>query len=98
MSERSKFAASFEDWLGILPNASPHRLKAGAAQEQTNLRVHVPGRAEVRGGLRPLTFTNGTTAVTDEIQAMHGFTRADARWVVYQTTAGDLKAGKNPSI
>lgn len=98
MADQVKTSAGFNDWLGILPNASPHRLKPGAAQEQTNLRIHVPGQAECRGGTRRPTFSNAISDVTDEIISMFGFQTASGKWIAYETTNGDLKIGKNPTL
>lgn len=98
MAEAPRSAVGFDDWLGILPNASPHRPKPGAAVEQVNLRIHVPGQAEVRGGLRPVAFTNATTATTHEVIAAFGYQRPDAGYVIYEDSGGNIRAGKNPTL
>ena len=98
MADQPKSGISFDDWLGLLPNASPHRPKPGAAREQMNLRIHVPGQAEVRGGLKPVTFSNATTSTSHEVISMVGYHRPDAAWIVFEDSSGNVRAGKNPTI
>lgn len=43
-----------EDWKGLITNASPYALPAGAATEQVNLQTNVSGQIVTRGGMWPL--------------------------------------------
>ena len=47
-----------ENWKGLITNASPYALPAGAATEQVNLQCHVPGQLTTRGGMQDIVFAN----------------------------------------
>lgn len=52
-------------WGGLMTNASPFALPAGAAVEQVNLCADVPGQIYSRGGMRPVAFVQDSGAVLD---------------------------------
>lgn len=82
---------------GRVSNANPHSLPAGASAVQTNIGCYTPGILKVRGGCRPTTFANSTTANTLSIQAVGVLKRPEATWVPYQLSDGLIKAGRTPT-
>lgn len=52
-------------WAGLVTNASPYAIPAGAATEQTNLTTATPGQLTSRGGMRPVSFTSAAPETRD---------------------------------
>ena len=52
-------------WAGLVTNASPYAIPAGAAVEQTNLVTSTPGQLASRGGMRPVAFTSAAPEIRD---------------------------------
>lgn len=84
-------------WLGRLSNADPHDIPPGGAQLQNNWQCLVPGVLSGRAGMRAVTFSNSTTASTNEIIGQYTFHTPRADFVVYQLSDGTVKAGSSPS-
>lgn len=82
---------------GLATNANPHSLPAGAAQVQTNIVCTIAGQLTVRKGMRPTAFINAITATTHSVLAMVEHIRPQGDFVVYEDSAGNIKAGRNPS-
>lgn len=86
-----------EEWRGRVSNPSPHTLKPGAGIDHNNLRCINPGETDVRGGMTPVTFSNTTTSTTNSIIAMANYSHPLGDMIVYEDSAGNIKAGRNPS-
>lgn len=54
-----------ESWAGLVTNASPFALPAGAAVEQVNLACHIPGQIQTRGGMRRVACVEPADGVLD---------------------------------
>lgn len=52
-------------WAGLVTNASPYAIPAGAAVEQTNLNTVTPGQLTSRGGMRAVLCTPSATESRD---------------------------------
>lgn len=82
---------------GLVTNANPHAIPPGAAQVQTNIVCTIAGQLTVRKGMRPTAFANATTATTHSVIGMIEYIRPEANYVVYQDSAGNVKAGSGVS-
>ena len=56
--EQPKGRVEFKVFAGLQSNIDPSDLKPGAAQEQVNVRSRSPGKLEVRGGRKVVTWEN----------------------------------------
>lgn len=56
-----------DSWAGLVTNASPFVIPPGAAVEQVNLGVNVPGVLRTRGGMRLVSLSPSASAVSDII-------------------------------
>lgn len=83
---------------GIYTNVTPNAIKAGAAQDQKNMRSQIAGQLDVRGGLKPASFTNATTATTQSIIAIYQSPTPIGAVVIYETTDGAVRIGRTPSL
>ena len=54
-----------DSWGGLMTNASPFAIPAGAAVEQVNLCADVPGQIYTRGGMMPVAFVQQAGALLD---------------------------------
>jgi hypothetical protein len=52
-------------WAGLVTNASPYAIPAGAAVEQTNIVTATPGQLTSRGGMRPVSFASAAPEIRD---------------------------------
>lgn len=52
-------------WAGLVTNASPYAIPAGAAVEQTNLNTITPGQLTSRGGMQVVTVTPSAPEIRD---------------------------------
>lgn len=82
---------------GLMTNANPHSIPPGAAQVQTNVVCTVAGQLTVRKGMRAIAFANAITATTHSVLSMVEYARPQGTIVVYEDSAGNLKAGRSPS-
>lgn len=98
MAEKPETTSRTRVWAGRISNASPHMLPLGAAVEQVNCRCQAEGQLDVRPGLKPVTFANAITAVTDEIFAMYQVPGELTDVVLYETSGGALKMGSTPTV
>lgn len=80
-------------WLGLVTNASPYALPAGAATEQTNLTTLVPGQLTSRGGMRPMAF--GSTAT--ETRDCHVYGTSTSTTVIALNASGQIVALSSPA-
>lgn len=85
-----------ENWGGRKSNLSPHHLKPGDAVVQSNCRSLVPGQLDVRGGMTPVGFTNGTTQASGNVVGVFGYPHPLGPTIIYQLDDGTVKAGRNP--
>ena len=56
-----------DSWSGLVTNASPFVLPIGAAVEQVNLGVTVPGVLKTRGGMRIVSLSPSVPSASDII-------------------------------
>lgn len=54
-----------DSWGGLVTNASPFVVPIGAAVEQVNVGVNVPGVLRVRGGMRPVAMSPSADSLID---------------------------------
>jgi hypothetical protein len=54
-----------DSWGGLVTNASPFVVPIGAAVEQVNVGVNVPGVLRVRGGMRPVSVSPPVSSLAD---------------------------------
>ena len=90
---------SCSPFAGRVSSANPHFIAAGAAQVQTNVECRVAGQLDVRKGMRPVTFANeaASAGAGVDIISISAFAHPVGRWVVYQTSSGLVRAGRNAS-
>lgn len=80
-------------WGGLITNASPFALPAGAAVEQVNLTTDIPGQITSRGGMRPVAAVGPTAPLLD----VYPFEDGGKTYIVALTAAGDLVALESPA-
>jgi|APGre2960657373_1045057.scaffolds.fasta_scaffold11176_3 hypothetical protein len=80
-------------WSGLITNASPFALPAGAAVEQVNLATDIPGQLTSRGGMRPVAAIGPQQPLLDIYPFGHG----GKTYVVGLTASGDLVALESPA-
>lgn len=85
------------EFRGLVTNANPHAIPPGAAQVQTNIVCTIAGQLTVRKGMRPTAFANAVTATTHSVIGMVEYIRPEADYVIYQDSAGNIKAGSGAS-
>lgn len=98
MAEKPKTTDRNGQFMGRVSNASPHLVPLGAGVEQDNIRCQVPGQLDVRPGVRPVTFSNTTTASTAECQTGYFYNAPIGSSVIYQLSDGTIKFGKSPTV
>jgi hypothetical protein len=84
-----------DKWPGLVTNASPYAIPAGAAVTQVNLQVIAPGQLTVRQGSTTVSFATHTGSTTSVIR-MFRYPRENEN-VVYQNSAGRIFVGRSPS-
>lgn len=89
--------AGITQFQGLLSNSDAQDAPAGSAQIQRNLQCIMPGRMDVRGGMLPTAFANEQADTAYNIIFMYSAQRAEADYVVYQTSDGVVHAGRNPT-
>jgi hypothetical protein len=85
-----------DKWQGLVTNASPYALPAGAAVTQVNLQAIAPGQLNVRPGTVSVSFTTHTGAAAPVIQAFR-YQHGTADHIVYQNSSGLVYVGKGPA-
>lgn len=80
-------------WGGLITNASPFALPAGAAVEQVNLSAHVPGQLSSRGGMRPVATVGQQPPLLD----IYPFDLDGKTHLVGLTASGELVALESPA-
>ncbi len=76
-------------WAGIVSNASPYVIPAGAMAEQINLQIINPGQISVRPGLTSQTWS-ATDVSTKSIVKAFRYQREVGEQVVYQDADGNI--------
>ena len=92
MADAPKSSVDVNKWPGLMTNADPHNLPAGAAQEQVNIQSLVPGQADVRKGIQ--RDPNFSGSVAQEIITVYRYTHALGDFLVTVDTNGYIKAIK----
>lgn len=80
-------------WAGLVTNASPYAIPAGAAVEQVNLTTATPGQLTSRGGMRPVSFT----AAAPEIRDCYPYVFGNAVRVLALNPSGEVVALSTPA-
>lgn len=80
-------------WGGLMTNASPFALPAGAAVEQVNLCADVPGQLYTRGGMQPVAFVQQAGVVLD----CYPYVFEGRTFLVALTADGSLVALESPA-
>lgn len=84
-----------EKWAGLVTNASPYSLPAGAAVTQVNLQVLSPGNVAVRPGTTAVSFAAHTGSTAPVIRAFRYPGSSDS--IVYQNASGNIFVARSPS-
>lgn len=87
-----------ENWKGLITNASPYALPAGAATEQVNLQCHIPGQLITRGGMAPAVTGVLATPIATEVRDLYPFRNAGTTKLVGLTPSGTLVAFSGPTV
>lgn len=82
-------------WAGLVTNASPYSIPAGAAVTQVNLQILSPGQLNVRCGNATVSFASVTATTGKVISAFRYPGSSDA--VVYQDSSGKVLVARGPS-
>lgn len=80
---------------GLITNADPHDIGAGAAVIQTNLQCKRSGQLQCRKGLRPGGFANSVPPEASPVLSAVWYSRPEADWVIYHLASGDVKTGRS---
>lgn len=80
-------------WAGLVTNASPYAIPAGAAVEQTNLVTSTPGQLASRGGMRPVSFGGAAP----EIRDCYPYVFSNAVKLLVLDAAGQIQALTTPA-
>jgi len=82
-----------EQWEGLVTKASPYILPAGAAVEQVNLALTIPGQLTTRDGMRRVVCTSSASDVLDCFPYDHNGTTV----LLALTASGQLLALPSPA-
>lgn len=85
-----------EKWPGLITNASPYAIPAGAAVRQVNVQVIRPGELSARDGLAAVTWSSvsaGTLPIRRSFRAPCG----GQERLIYQDSAGAVRVAVGPS-
>lgn len=82
-----------DSWKGLVTQASPFALPAGAAVEQVNLACNIPGQLATRGGMRAVASLPAVTAVLD----VYPYEYDGKVYLLSLTAAGELIASESPA-
>jgi len=89
--------AKLRRFTGLVTNADPHDLEAGAATVQENCLARKAGSLSIRRGVRPVLFDQtGVSQRTGDVVALGTFRRGANYYVIYQDAGGYIRYGKNP--
>jgi hypothetical protein len=82
-----------DQWAGLVTKASPYILPAGAAVEQVNLALTIPGQLTSRDGMRRVVCTQSASDVLDCFPYDHNGTTV----LLALTASGELVALPSPA-
>jgi hypothetical protein len=82
-----------DQWAGLVTKASPYILPSGAAVEQVNLALTIPGQLTTRDGMRKVVCTASATNVLDCFPYDYNGTTV----LVALTASGELVALPSPA-
>lgn len=82
-----------DSWKGLVTQASPFSLPPGAAVEQVNLGVNIPGQLATRGGMRAIASLPSVPAVVD----VYPYEYEGKVFLMSLTAAGELVASESPA-
>ena len=82
-----------DSWKGLVTQASPFALPAGAAVEQVNLTTNIPGKLAVRGGMRVVASLPAVAGVLD----VYPYEYDGKVYLLSLTAAGELIATESPA-
>jgi hypothetical protein len=85
-----------EKWGGLVTNASPYAVPAGAAVTQVNLQILNPGQLRVRPGTVVVSWATHSGATAPIVEAVN-FKKGTIESVVYQNASGTIYVAKVPS-
>lgn len=83
-------------WGGLITNASPFAIPAGAAVEQVNLAADVAGQIYTRGGMRAVAFSDGSEGASALIDC-HPYTLDGQSWLLCLNESGELVSLAGPA-
>jgi hypothetical protein len=95
--EKPQGGAVIDGFSGLMSAIDPHDIKAGGAVEQVNITCNVVGKLRTRPGLVFADFSDGNGGTTNDVNVGVSYGSPLAKFIVYQTADGTIKAGKNPS-
>jgi hypothetical protein len=81
-----------EAWSGLATNASPFALPPGAAVKQVNLCTHIPGQLTLRGGMRPVAFSDESLGGGTPFVSLATYTAGGGSGVLALLADGKLHA------
>lgn len=95
MAERPLKRADARDWKGMISAADPHDLPADALQLLDNMQVLERGKLLGRSGYQRLALLTGDSSnpSPSPVVSMYNFQTPLNQFLVYQTNAGQIKAG-----
>lgn len=79
-----------KELMGLVSNVDPHDVPPGGFTVLENLQTTTPGQLTGRRGLIPVT----DRIADDTVLAITRFERPEAEWLVWETSAGAIKACK----
>jgi hypothetical protein len=82
-----------DQWAGLVTSASPYILPAGAAVEQVNLSLTVPGQLTTRAGMRAIACT----VAADDILDCYPYESNGQTILIALTASGALVALPSPA-
>jgi hypothetical protein len=83
-------------WGGLITNASPFALPAGAAVEQVNLACDIAGQIYTRGGMWPIAFSPSSGSSAGLVDC-HPYSRDGQSWLLCLRDDGTLVALQGPA-
>lgn len=85
-----------EKWAGLVTNASPYAIPAGAAVTQVNLQVLNPGQMRVRPGTVVVSWATHSGSTLPIVEAVN-YKKGTVESVVYQNASGVIYVAKVPA-
>jgi hypothetical protein len=78
---------SIDKWAGVVTNASPYTIPAGAMTRQTNLQCLSPGVLQCRPGTQAVTVADPTTS---PVVSMYRYQQGAQEHVMFQDSQGRI--------